>query len=303
MATFRKRGNAWRVEICKHGIRKSGTFDTKAQAAAWAMQVEGEIENGFKGIVSSDKTVHDVLKRYREEITPTKRGARWEELRLRSLMGESSRVSDPMCSVRLNRLDTPDIAAWRDRRLKEVSAGSVLREWNLLSHAFTVAVREWRWLNENPMKLVRRPPQPQPRDRRISEQEIERILLALGYCRDDLLKTQTSRVGAAFLLAIETAMRAGEIVKLECDRVSLDRRYVELIETKNGTIRKVPLSTEAVRIFQQPQVVSREEFSVLQVSSANLDALFRAACKRAGIEKTFTFTTRAMKPLHDLRRN
>lgn len=115
-----------------------------------------------------------------------------------------------------------------DHRLAKVSAATVLREWNLLSNACTVAVREWHWLKDNPLRDVRRPKQAPPRDRRISEREIERLLWALGYDHETLPMTISARVGAAMLFAIETAIRAGEICALQWNDVFLEASFLKI---------------------------------------------------------------------------
>jgi len=50
MATIRKRGNSYRAEISKNGIRKSATFKTQSEANAWAVDEERKIEDLAKGI-------------------------------------------------------------------------------------------------------------------------------------------------------------------------------------------------------------------------------------------------------------
>ncbi len=208
MASFNKRGGSWVAQVCRNGVRKSGSFDTKSEATEWAAKMEAEILAGARGEIPN-KPFSALLERYRDEVSSTKRSERRERLRIGLLL------RDEIAGVPLADLNATHFAKWRDRRLQQVSAASVLRDWNLLSHALSVAMREWRWLRENPLKPVRRPRPPQPRDRRISLDEIERLLLALGYSRTATPKTRTACVGAAFLFAIETAMRAGEIVGMQ----------------------------------------------------------------------------------------
>ena len=274
MASFRKRGTSWEAFVARKGIRKTGTFDTKAEAVAWATQVEAEILAGRRGAVP-DKTLGQLLERYAEEVSATKRGERWERMRIGLL------CRDELARVRLPELNASHFAAWRDRRLRAVSAASVRREWTLLHHALNVAVKEWRWLAENPLAGVRRPAPPRARDRRLSDDEIERLLFALGYDYDATPATATARVGAALLFAIETAMRAGEIVGLTWDRVNPEGCCCRLPLTKNGTAREVPLSAEALRILRQ---LPRGEGKVFGLSGDLLDALFRKAKARAMIE-------------------
>ena len=182
----------------------------------------------------------------------------------------------------LRELDARHVAAWRDRRLTQVSAASVRREWNLLSNACTIAVKEWKWLKENPMREVRRPPPTDARDRIATDEEIERILFCLGYTKDEAPTTASARVGASVLFAIETGMRAGEITGLRWDRVFLDKAYCNIIGGKTASAKRdVPLSAEAMRIIQQMPADSDILFNI---STTQIDALFRKARAKALVE-------------------
>lgn len=272
MASIRKHGQGWRAEVYKKGTRRSKKFRTKAEAMAWAVDTERELAQG--GDIP-DKSFGDLLERYRDEVSIQKRGKRWEEARIGLLL------RDPIATVRLPALGQPDTAAWRDRRLQSVSAASVRREWTLLTHACNVAIKEWHWLKENPFSGVKRPENPVPRDRRISRDEIDRILLASGYSEPP--ETTTARVGAAFLFAIETAMRAGEIASINPDQVF--DRHVHLPKTKNGNKRDVPLSTEAKRLLE---LVGND----FQLSADQISHLFRKIKARAMIDDLHFHDTR-----------
>ena len=150
MATLRKRGNNWEVQVYKKGIRKTSTFPTKAQAQNWASATEAEIIAG-KVLGVANKTFGDLLDHYAKTVSPQKQGTRWEIIRIEKFR------RDPIAEVRLEDLSAADFAQWRDRRLKEVQAGSVLREWNLLSNALKRARDEWRWMDDNPLKPVAKP--------------------------------------------------------------------------------------------------------------------------------------------------
>ena len=274
MATLRKKGNGWEAAVARKNIRKSKTFPTKTAAAHWAAQIEQDIISGKKEVIK-DKTFADLLKRYALEVSPKKRGARWETARLNAIS------RDKIADVMLSDLKQSNFAQWRDKRLLVVSASTVRREMNLLNHALNISVKEWGWLTENPLKGVNRPAESQPRDRLITEDELVRLLFALGYDEDAELNTVSSRVGAALLFAIETAMRASEITGLTWDKVDLDKRTARLIETKNGSKRDVPLSTEAVRILRQ---LGTKDGLVFMLEPPQLDSLFRKAKKMAMIE-------------------
>lgn len=274
MAQFLKRSGSWLARVRKNGVEKSATFRTKAEATEWAAALETEIAAGKRGI-APDKTVGEMVQRYMDDVLPSKRGERPERHRLNRLM------DDDLAKVRLAVVAQNHIAEWRDRRLKSVGAASVLREWNSLSAIFTTAQREWRWIFDHPMRGVTKPKDPPPRSRRITSDEIERLLLAFGYEYDERPETEMARIGAALLFAIETAMRAGEICALTWNHVDLNRRVAHLPKTKNGHARDVPLSKEALRLLRQ---VKGESDLVFDLNANSLSVLFAKARERALIE-------------------
>lgn len=279
MASFRKRGKVWECFVARHGIRKSGTFDTKAEAQAWAIQTEADILNGKRGGIP-DKSFGQLLERYRDEVSVNKRGERWERMRVGLILRD-----DKLAEVKLVDLSAVNVAEWRERRLAVVSAASVRREWNLLSHACTIAAKEWHWLPENPFAEVKRPPPATARDRRITDNEIERLLLATGYDYQDPPVTATARVGAALLFAIETAMRAGEIAGLTWDNVFVAESYLKTSGKTAAARRNVPLSAEALRILKQLEGIRVDGVPlVFQLTTPALDALFRKCKTRAMIK-------------------
>ena len=125
MASISKSGRKWRAQIKLKGIRDSGTFDTKAEALAWAVETEKSIIAGKRGDIP-DKTFGQLLEHYRDQVSVTKRGERWERMRIGLL------CRDEVAKVKLQELGADHFAAWRDRRLRSVSAASVRREWALI---------------------------------------------------------------------------------------------------------------------------------------------------------------------------
>ncbi len=283
MAAYRKRGANWRVEVSVSGRRASGTFSTKREAQVWAAREETRLREST-GEESPDLPFRDLLERYSREVSARKRGYARERNMVNVLL------RDPLADTPLRTLSPRDIAAWRDRRLRQVSGASVDREMTILSHACSVARREWGWLGANPVSDVRRPPTAPARTRRPTQAETDALLLVLGYSRDEPPRTRSARVGAAYLFAMETAMRAGEICGLEWKHVN--KRHVHLPHTKNGHARDVPLTKEARKILEQIRLVTEGNQAVFDVSSAILDALFRKAKKRTMIEDLHFHDTR-----------
>lgn len=276
MANLRKRGKRWRAEVYRCGVRESQSFDTKAEAAAWALGRESEIT----GKSLPRRTLGDALRRYQAEITPSKRGARWETVRLEKW------ARMPIAERAMANVTTAVLAEWRDSRLAVVAPATVNREMNLLRSVLEVARREWQWIAVNPMRDVKRPANPPSRRRRVSQDEIDRLCLGLGYAWPENPTTVSHRVALMFLLAIETAMRAGEILSLSPGTIHIRERYVELPRTKNGDSRQVPLSTRAVEILSMLP-------SGFGVKPETRDVLFRRARNAAQIPDLHFHDSRA----------
>ena len=126
---------------------------------------------------------------------------------------------------------TPDLVAkYRDERLEADKSPSTVRlELSLLSHLFTIAIKEWRvGLFYNPVANIRKPAPPKGRDRRLTGDEEKTLLKACD-------KHSNPMLGWIARIALYTGMRAGEIKSLTRRQVSLQKRTVHLSETKNGS--------------------------------------------------------------------
>lgn len=279
MATFQQRGASWRVQVRMRGQSISATFDTYEQARAWATAQEAKIQAGAKvkaGQVAF-LTPLDLFRRYAEEVSPSKKGERWEVIRLAML------EHFPEFTKPLRDFGPEDVASFRDARLKVVSPASVNRELNLISAVFTVAIKEWRiGLRENPVHLVSRPKNPPSRTRRVSDEEVAAIAAQLGWDRKSPPVNLSQWVAWAHAFAIETAMRKGEILSVRWAQVNLDGAYIRLLDTKNGEGRDVPLSSRARALLEMLQQGQPNE-AVVPVASGTMDALFRRAVQAAGI--------------------
>jgi len=292
VANYSKVKTGWRAQIAVQGVRESKTMSTKAEAVAWATAREAEIRAGKATGIQAGRTVGDAFDRYEKEVSATKRGQRFEQLRLAAI-GKWQINGKEFRDMRLVEATSDVLGKWRDHRLSvdKVSGSTVNRELNLLSNVFTIATKEWRWIAGSPTTDVRRPKESEPRDRLYTDDEIERICFALGFdlVGEELVETVSQRIAVAFLFAIETAMRAGEI----CGLMPRDviGRVATLTETKNGTKRKVPLSKRAVELLELLPL-PEENGTLFGVTAKSLDALFRKARIRAGVDDATFHDTR-----------
>lgn len=279
MASIKPHKKGWRAQVYYKGERDSGVFRTKREAEAWAGAWETERRNGAKASEADKHTLGELFEKYRDEETPKKRGKRWEEVRINALLRDGLMLP----SSKLSAVTSDLIGAWRNRRLNEVAPGSVLRELGLMSAIFEYARRELKWIEDNPVKDVRRPPAPDHRRVLITRSQIRKMLSAMSYHRG-ACKSITQAVCVAFLVAFRTGMRAGELCGLTWDRV-FDHHCSTSGKTAAAR-RDVPLTPKAKRLIESMR--GFDNMLVFGLQSNTLDALFRRYRQRAGLEG-FTF--------------
>jgi integrase len=273
MASIKATAAGWRAQVYVHGVRDSASFRTRREAAAWAAVRESELRAEGARSPAERHTLAQALERYRAEVSPTKRGQRWEDVRIASLLRSALPVARPIGQV------TPgDLAIWRDERMREVSAGTVLRDLSLLSAIFEHARREWRWIASNPVADVRKPRAPDHRSVVLTRAQIKAMLRALGYVPTAPVRSVNQSVAVALLLALRSGMRAGELCGLEWSRVH--DGWCRLPTTKT-TPRDVPLTPKAMRLVGKMRGFDRVRVFGLKVQS--LDTLFRRARDQSGL--------------------
>ena len=249
MASIKQyRGKTWRAIVRRKGFpSQSKTFDLKKDAELWAATVEAKL-----GVSEFDHlqmkqakvtTVRSVFERYRDEVAVSMKG-RNEVATLNRLMRDAL-----FMGIRLDKVTPRNIRDWRDDRAKEVQPQSVQRELNTISGVFTHAIKEWSIaMDQNPCHLVSgMRGSDKPRNKQWSDADIALFLKTAGWSETQEPKHGRDYVGWALLLAVETAMRIGELCLPTVADFHPDEQYVHLHDTKNGDERNVPLSVAALR--------------------------------------------------------
>ena len=275
MASISKRGQRYTARVRLKGKEVTKTFATRAEAREWAIQTESDINNRRLGLTPKNITVGDLISRYLQEVTPTKRGHKSERIRLNRVL------KTDLANVLAIDLMPTHIAQWRDDRLKQVQSPSVARKLTTISSVLNYALKEWNLINDNPATKITRPKSNKARTRRPSDEEINRICMWCMYDEDTPPKLKKQRVALAFLFAIETAMRAGELCNLGWEDIDFNRRVAHLELTKNGYSRDVPLSKKAIKLLYQLKSVNLP--SVFDLDADSLSTLFRRARDSCGI--------------------
>lgn len=283
MASIRYRQNRWQARVRRRGYPdETKTFMTRQDAEKWARSIETDIDKGqFVNVSEAQRTtLGDLIGRYLVEVTPTMKGATEDTIRLKAIMRK------PIARWSMANLSAARIAAYRDERLKEVGAGTVIRELAYLSAIINHGRREWGINVPNPVQMVRKPQSPPARGRVLTDVEMAKLMQAL-----EPTGRRSHWTKPAVQFALATAMRRGELLSLRWEHIDLTGRTAFLPDTKNGEARTVPLSSAAVAVLDAlPRHISGVVFPV---KSFTLDAAFKRGLRRAGLEDV---------RFHDLRR-
>lgn len=235
MAHIDRRGDRWQARVRRRGYAaQSATFRTKAAAERWARDIEAKADEGRHAPPPGAQrmTLSEALDKYEREITPGKRGAQREKQRITVWKKQA------IAARRLAHVRASDMAQHRRERLAAgYSPNTVRLELAVISHLFTIARCEWDMIGlQNPLEDMMKPSTiGTARDRRLEAGEETKLLEACAKGPDWLAPVVT--------LAIETAMRRGEIAGLRDEMIV--GPIARLPMTKNGERRNVPLSPEA----------------------------------------------------------
>jgi len=261
----------WQAQIQRNGIRSSKSFDTKREAQAWAIEQEATAKRARAG---GNRTFGDAVDKYKLDVSSKKDGGLWECRRLevmRSHFGNDSGLLE---------IDTPQIAEWRDARLKEVSASTVVREANLLRNLFNVARLEWRWMDHMPFAGVKLPKENAPRHQVWTWQLIKRVLRASRVGK-------TREMQDAFHIALRTGMRLAEVLAAPANYDPA--RRVVTIKTKTEARAQIPIGRIAGKL------ITRAKFTV---GANEGSTLFSKLCRELLIEGLTFHDTRGTALTH-----
>ena len=310
MATIQERQTAdgkthYRVMIRLKGYpAQTETFERKTDAKRWATQTEAAIREGrhFKTSESKRRTLGELVDRYLNEILPTKAPKSQEAQRPQLLWWKTQ-----LGALSLADLTPALLADYRDRLTREpipprtsdpTKAGperhrapaTICRYLAALSHAFTQAVKEWRWIEENPLLKVTKPKEPRGRVRFLSEDAPDGVpgerTRFLAACR----ASASPDLYPAVVLCLSTGARQQEVMGLRWGQVDFSRKVATLEETKNGERRVLPLAGPALELLRERAKVRRLDTDLIFPGRRNprapvdLRTPFETALKAAGIE-------------------
>ena len=241
MATIRRREHKWHAQVRRHGCQATKSFINRKDAEAWTRQMEVqadrlELPKNPKELERYSLT--DLVIRYRDTVTPRKRGHEVERIVLTAFLRH------PVCNKRLSEVCSLDFAAYRDERLKVVTANTLRREFSPLHNMFETAKDEWGLpIKENPISKLKFVCLSNRRERRLREGELDRIKEAAN-------KTKNPVILPVIMFALETGLRRSEILQATWGHLDLINRVLTIPRAKNGHSRTIPLSLMAIALLQ-----------------------------------------------------
>lgn len=276
MATIRKRGDRWQAQVRRKGSPVlSKSFKLKADAERWAGGVEVDGERGgiaFHPRHLNHNTLSDLIKRYRDTVVPSHRSQVNETAVLNAFLRQ------PIAGLVLSDVSANHFAIYRDQRLKQVKAGTIIRELGLIQHALEVARKEWGIpLPTNPVKGISKPKSDRPRDRRLQDGEWGLIQAALETCRNPV-------VGPVVQFAIATGMRRGEILRVRWGDLNWSESTLHIPLTKNGHPRTIPLSPGALNVLEASSGERLAADPIFPISCEAVKLAWQRLARRAGIK-------------------
>jgi integrase len=245
MAYIRKmidkaRALPWRAQIRRKGHKTLvKMFKTRAEADLWANEQERSIRLAGLPLTTEDlkkHTVGDIVRRYMNEITPTK-GSRVSEAAVLNRF-----LQHPICAKALAYVTRQDAYQYVSDRLKAtwkvkhgkgdprpITARTVRREVNSIQHVFEVAREQWGFNNlPNPFRALKIKGSMFRRNRRLKEGELQKLEEVCRHCRG----LNRYYVPLAIYLAVETGMRLQEMFNLTWQDVDIKKRRVEVRKSK-----------------------------------------------------------------------
>jgi len=247
MSFVRKRKGKWQCIVRSKGNpTRTLTFEKKSDAILWGKKLSYELFKKNNKIHNSKyPSFRECLERYRDEIIVYKRAKDMETKLVKYILTE------PFCNYSIDRVSRSMIASYRDRALKTLCASSVNRRSAVISHMFSICKKEWDYEVENPVLSIARPTNPEPRDRRFTDAELDKLLR--GNRADPHMKFIIE-------LALETGLRRSEIANIKPEHVKGNLLKVVKAKIKPRTI---PLTKRAQELLKLNLPITKSANAIL----------------------------------------
>jgi integrase len=255
---------SYRAQVRVKGHEPQGkTFPNKKEARAWATSIESAIREAryFPNQKASRTPFVEVVTRYRETLAGNLKesgiGTREQHLDwwVEQFAGKTlAEITPDLVAEARDVLASSTYTRGKPRKDKkgnEVlpkayrrSGATTNRYLATLSHMFTVASKEWRLTDRNPVRDIAKKRESRGRVRFLTDEERQRLINACA-------NSQWKPLQALILLAISTGARRGELINLKWSDVDLKSARATVCQTKNGDPRVLPLVGRALEALRE----------------------------------------------------
>ena len=215
----------------------SKSFSKHGDAKRWAIETELKIRREDAGITKIKyPSFSEIGTRYIADVSITKRGFINERNIIKSFMKEA------WSEYPLNKVTPEVIAKYRDKLLNTISGTSINRKLDVISTIFTTCKKEWGYPVSNPVLSIRRPKKEEPRNRRLTDEELERLIKGNHTCE---------MMRSIIQIMLETGMRSGEVIRITHDHLKGATLFIPITKT---TPRTIPLTKKAVQLIKEAKL-------------------------------------------------
>lgn len=298
-----KRGSVWWMSFTYQGkqVRRSTETSDRKLAQRILDKVKGEIAEGkwFERLPGEEKTFREMMEKYMTEHSARNKAPK-SHIRDKSLKHHLVEYFGDLSLAEV----TPNlISSYKNSRREEGASPRTLNyELALMSHAFNLAIKEWEWVSDNPVKKISKEKVNNQVERWLTLEEEEKLLNA----SPDWLREIIS-------FAVNTGLRQGEILNLQWPQIDFSRRTIIILEQKNQGKDTLPLNKTAQGILREKAKGRNGETDIVfcngngqRIDDGNLRRAFYSAVRKAKIRKLrfhdlrHTFATRLVQAGVDL---
>ncbi len=235
---IRKMGSKWQGQVrLKNHPLISRCFTSRTDAKRWAIATEIKLRRDEAGIAKIKYPLfRELADRYINEISQYKRCFRVERNIINSLIRET------WAEYPINRITPSIISKFRNDLREKIKENTLNRRLDVISTMFTTFKKEWGHFVENPVLAIKRPKNPEPRDRRITDAEIN--LLLKGNRTSEQLREIIE-------IAFETGMRMSEILNIHPEHIKGQTLFIPVAKTKP---RLIPLTSKALSVLKNAKL-------------------------------------------------
>jgi integrase len=232
----------------------------------------GKLSEGYSAKLAADVRSERIRSiRHSEELPYQKKKAmtfeklaekyiKWsEENKSRAGIDDKSRYENHLKArfdnKRLDEISPFDLERMKSEMAKSGIAPKTISHCLGLLRAMYNKSIEWNlYQGENPVKKIKMPTVQNARDRFLSMEEAEKLLMALKrnpQIKKEYKETKDPKLHDIALLSLHTGARAGEIFNIKKQDVDFENELIALRDTKNTETRYAPMTVEVKKMLKR----------------------------------------------------